>query len=56
MIDDLLGDDDQQRICGALEVVAFVDHRLPHEGRPVAAGHKLVLRNDVVARAPAFAG
>jgi hypothetical protein len=31
--------------------VALFDHRLPHEGKPVEQGSKLVLRNDVVATA-----
>ena len=31
--------------------VAIFDHRLQHEGKPVEAGQKLVLRNDVIASA-----
>ena len=31
--------------------VAVFDHRIPHEGRPVESGRKLVLRNDIVATA-----
>jgi hypothetical protein len=33
--------------------VAIFDHRLPHEGKPVESGHKLVLRNDIIAETPA---
>ena len=30
--------------------VVIFDHRLRHEGKPVEAGEKLVLRNDIVAQ------
>ena len=33
--------------------IALFDHRLPHEGKPVDHGSKLVLRNDIVASAAA---
>jgi hypothetical protein len=33
--------------------VAIFDHRLLHEGKPVESGHKLVLRNDVIAETAA---